>query len=137
MPGTGEGRPVISDVIISVARGTMRMLHTLDTRGTVREALGLASNTKTFPFSMAYCIFIRPLTCISSAIFLVYSLIVSTLLLGGRGMEVVYDDESMTEYMNAAVGVTPDRPILIPPDRSQTGKFPKCAHRSLPVLMPG
>ncbi len=34
-------------------------------------------------------------------------------VLGGRGMEVVYDDESMTEYMRAAVGVTPDRPILI------------------------
>ncbi len=34
-------------------------------------------------------------------------------VLGGRGMEVVYDDESMEEYMNAAVGVTPDRPILI------------------------
>ena len=34
-------------------------------------------------------------------------------VLGGRGMEVVYDDEAMTFYMNAAVGVTPDRPILI------------------------
>ena len=34
-------------------------------------------------------------------------------VLGGRGMEVVYDDEAMTGYMNAAVGVTPDRPILI------------------------
>ena len=34
-------------------------------------------------------------------------------VLGGRGMEVVYDDESMISYMNAAVGVTPDRPILI------------------------
>ena len=34
-------------------------------------------------------------------------------VLGGRGMEVVYDDESMTNYMKAAVGVTPDRPILI------------------------
>lgn len=34
-------------------------------------------------------------------------------VLGGRGMEVVYDDVSMTDYMNAAVGVTPDRPILI------------------------
>ncbi len=34
-------------------------------------------------------------------------------VLGGRGMEVVYDDASMTDYMNAAVGVTPDRPILI------------------------
>ncbi len=34
-------------------------------------------------------------------------------VLGGRGMEVVYDDESMDSYMAAAVGVTPDRPILI------------------------
>ena len=34
-------------------------------------------------------------------------------VLGGRGMEVVYDDENLTQYMNAAVGVTPDRPILI------------------------
>ena len=34
-------------------------------------------------------------------------------VLGGRGMEVVYDDESLTSYMLAAVGVTPDRPILI------------------------
>ncbi len=34
-------------------------------------------------------------------------------VLGGRGMEVVYDDQSMAGYMNAAVGVTPDRPILI------------------------
>ncbi|MBR0118861.1 MAG: carbamoyl-phosphate synthase large subunit, partial [Eubacterium sp.] len=34
-------------------------------------------------------------------------------VLGGRGMEIVYDDDAMVEYMNAAVGVTPDRPILI------------------------
>ena len=34
-------------------------------------------------------------------------------VLGGRGMEVVHDAESLVFYMNAAVGVTPDRPILI------------------------
>ena len=34
-------------------------------------------------------------------------------VLGGRGMEVVHDDEALRVYMNAAVGVTPDRPILI------------------------
>ena len=34
-------------------------------------------------------------------------------VLGGRGMEVVYDAENLTKYMEAAVGVTPDRPILI------------------------
>ncbi len=34
-------------------------------------------------------------------------------VLGGRGMEVVYDRDALKEYMAAAVGVTPDRPILI------------------------
>ena len=34
-------------------------------------------------------------------------------VLGGRGMEVVYDDENLRAYMAAAIGVTPDRPILI------------------------
>ena len=34
-------------------------------------------------------------------------------VLGGRGMEIVHDDESFKYYMEAAVGVTPDRPILI------------------------
>ena len=34
-------------------------------------------------------------------------------VLGGRGMEIVYDNEQMIEYMSAAIGVTPDRPILI------------------------
>jgi len=34
-------------------------------------------------------------------------------VLGGRGMEVVYDEEALSGYMAAAVGVTPDRPILI------------------------
>ena len=56
---------------------------------TVEEALGIAAQ-------IGYPVMVRP-----------------SYVLGGRGMEVVYDDESMTEYMNAAVGVTPDRPILI------------------------
>lgn len=34
-------------------------------------------------------------------------------VLGGRGMEVVHDEDMLNQYMNAAVGVTPDRPILI------------------------
>ncbi len=56
---------------------------------TVEEALGIAAQ-------IGYPVMVRP-----------------SYVLGGRGMEVVYDDESMKEYMNAAVGVTPDRPILI------------------------
>ena len=34
-------------------------------------------------------------------------------VLGGRGMEIVHDEEMLREYVEAAVGVTPDRPILI------------------------
>ncbi|MCL2336292.1 MAG: carbamoyl-phosphate synthase large subunit [Firmicutes bacterium] len=34
-------------------------------------------------------------------------------VLGGRGMEVVYDEEMLRQYLAAAVGITPERPILI------------------------
>jgi carbamoyl-phosphate synthase large subunit len=34
-------------------------------------------------------------------------------VLGGRGMEVVRDEEMLRQYVEEAVGVTPDRPILI------------------------
>jgi carbamoyl-phosphate synthase large subunit len=34
-------------------------------------------------------------------------------VLGGRGMEVVHDEEMLRRYMQAAVGVTPERPILV------------------------
>ena len=34
-------------------------------------------------------------------------------VLGGRGMEVVHDEEMLKHYVAAAVGVTPERPILI------------------------
>ena len=34
-------------------------------------------------------------------------------VLGGRGMEVVYDEEMLTKYVNAAVEISPERPILI------------------------
>ncbi len=56
---------------------------------TVDEALKIAHN-------IGYPVMVRP-----------------SYVLGGRGMEVVYDDESLDGYMRAAVGVTPDRPILI------------------------
>jgi carbamoyl-phosphate synthase large subunit len=34
-------------------------------------------------------------------------------VLGGRGMEVVHDEDMLRRYVAAAVGVTPERPILI------------------------
>jgi carbamoyl-phosphate synthase large subunit len=43
-----------------------------------------------------------------------YPLIVRpSYVLGGRGMEIVHDEEELRIYLAAAVGVTPDRPILI------------------------
>ena len=43
-----------------------------------------------------------------------YPLIVRpSFVLGGRGMEVVHDEQMLREYVAAAVGVTPERPILI------------------------
>ncbi len=34
-------------------------------------------------------------------------------VLGGRGMEVVYDDEALAEYMKSSAELTPERPILV------------------------
>jgi carbamoyl-phosphate synthase large subunit len=34
-------------------------------------------------------------------------------VLGGRGMEVIYDEDMLRQYVAAAVDVTPERPILI------------------------
>ena len=34
-------------------------------------------------------------------------------VLGGRGMEVIYDESALREYIAKAVGVTPDRPLYL------------------------
>ena len=34
-------------------------------------------------------------------------------VLGGRGMEIVFDEESLTKYVMAAVEITPEKPMLI------------------------
>ncbi|MGK0219413.1 MAG: carbamoyl-phosphate synthase large subunit, partial [Planctomycetota bacterium] len=34
-------------------------------------------------------------------------------VLGGRGMEIVYDDETLDRYMQGAVEASPDKPILV------------------------
>ena len=40
-------------------------------------------------------------------------LIRPSFVLGGRGMEVIYDENTLREYVDKAVGVTSDRPLLI------------------------
>lgn len=34
-------------------------------------------------------------------------------VLGGRGMEIVYDDESLSSFITRATDITPDRPVLV------------------------
>jgi carbamoyl-phosphate synthase large subunit len=34
-------------------------------------------------------------------------------VLGGRGMEIVYDDESLSSFISRATDITPDRPVLV------------------------
>ena len=41
-------------------------------------------------------------------------------VLGGRGMEVIYDQKMLKEYIERAVGVSPDRPLLL-------DRFKRCA----------
>ncbi|MGE5390351.1 MAG: carbamoyl-phosphate synthase large subunit [Deltaproteobacteria bacterium] len=55
----------------------------------IEEALGIADR-------IGYPLMVRP-----------------SYVLGGRGMEVVHDEEMLRQYVAAAVGVTPDRPLLI------------------------
>ncbi len=60
-----------------------------DMASTLDEALGIAER-------IGYPLMVRP-----------------SYVLGGRGMEVVHDEEMLRRYVAAAVGVTPERPILI------------------------
>jgi len=42
-----------------------------------------------------------------------YPLMVRPRIAWGQGMEIVYDEEMLTSFVNAAVDITPGRPILI------------------------
>src|SRR5207247_7935434 len=44
-------------------------------------------------------------------------------VLGGRAMAIVYDEESLDDYVRTAVGFTPDRPVLIDKFLEQAAEF--------------
>jgi carbamoyl-phosphate synthase large subunit len=44
-------------------------------------------------------------------------------VLGGRAMAIVYDEESLDQYVRTAVGFTPDRPVLIDKFLEQAAEF--------------
>ncbi len=88
-----------SPAVIDLAEDRDQFRAMMDKLGIPMPESGMAVNAdeaKEIAGKIGYPVMVRP-----------------SYVLGGRGMEVVYDDDAMVEYMNAAVGVTPDRPILI------------------------
>jgi carbamoyl-phosphate synthase large subunit len=90
--------------------------------GTSHESIDLAEDRDRFRMRMAKLGIPQPESGMASTLDealaiaekIGYPLMVRpSYVLGGRGMEVVYDEEMLTHYVAAAVGVTPERPILI------------------------
>ena len=95
------GAPLIGTSVESIDRAEDRELFTafLDKLGLHQPANGLAT-TAAEAFAIAqrigYPVLVRP-----------------SYVLGGRAMEIVYDDESLDHYMINAVQASPDRPVLV------------------------
>ncbi len=85
--------------MIDLAEDRDRFRQMMDNLGIPMPASGIASNleeAKEVAKRIGYPLMLRP-----------------SYVLGGRGMEIVYDQEALDLYVANAVGVTPDRPILI------------------------
>ena len=88
-----------SPEIIDLAEDRGRFKEVMDKLGIPMPESGMAANfseAAEIARKIGYPVMVRP-----------------SYVLGGRGMEIVYDEASLENYVRAAVGVTPDRPILI------------------------
>ena len=84
---------------IDLAEDRDRFRHMMQELNIPMPESGMASNLEealTVAGRIGYPLMVRP-----------------SYVLGGRGMEVVHDEDMLKEYVAAAVDVTPDRPILI------------------------
>lgn len=84
---------------IDLAEDRDRFRHIMDKLNIPMPESGMAVNLEealTIANRIGYPLMVRP-----------------SYVLGGRGMEVVHDEEMLRLYLAAAVGVTPERPILI------------------------
>jgi len=84
---------------IDLAEDRDRFRKMMDKLGIPMPKSGMASNLKQalkVAGDIGYPLMVRP-----------------SYVLGGRGMEIVHDDDMLKRYVNAAVGITPERPILI------------------------
>ena len=88
-----------SPEIIDLAEDRGRFKSVMDSLGIPMPESGMAATldeARAVVSRIGYPVMVRP-----------------SYVLGGRGMEIVYDEASLENYVRAAVGVTPDRPILI------------------------
>jgi carbamoyl-phosphate synthase large subunit len=84
---------------IDLAEDRDRFRKMMEKMGIPMPESGMASNfeeARTIAARIGYPLMVRP-----------------SFVLGGRGMEVVHDEEMLRKYIAAAVDVTPERPILI------------------------
>ena len=84
---------------IDLAEDRDRFRKVIEKLGIPQPASGMASNLDEaleIAKKIGYPLMVRP-----------------SYVLGGRGMEVVHDEEMLTHYVKAAVDISPDRPILI------------------------
>ena len=84
---------------IDLAEDRDRFRRMMDKMGIPMPESGMASSfeeARQIAARIGYPVMVRP-----------------SFVLGGRGMEVVHDDEMLKQYVNAAVDLAPERPILI------------------------
>ncbi len=85
--------------VIDLAEDRDRFRQMMERMGIPMPESGMASSfdeAKQVAARIGYPVMVRP-----------------SFVLGGRGMEIVHDEEMLRQYVNAAVDVTPERPILI------------------------
>jgi carbamoyl-phosphate synthase large subunit len=85
--------------IIDLAEDRDRFRKMMEQMGIPMPESGMASNfeeAREVAARIGYPLMVRP-----------------SFVLGGRGMEVVHDEDMLKQYLAAAVDVTPERPILI------------------------
>ena len=95
------GVPILGTTpdVIDLAEDRDRFRHMMEKMNIPMPESGMASNyeeAKVIANQIGYPVMVRP-----------------SYVLGGRGMEVVHDDEQLASYVEAAIQISVERPILI------------------------
>jgi len=99
LKNAGVGILGTSSEAIDIAEDRKRFKQLLDKIGLMQPPSGTARNfTEALKIAenLGYPVLVRP-----------------SYVLGGRAMQIVYDDESLREFMEKAIEVSPDHPVLI------------------------